>query len=350
MTKDTYFPDPVFQVSRWFRWTYGIILGVLLNFLLDVVFSLFYTNYLLFQPIGKYGLSILLTYGVFELIFYINTQLGKKLSWEEHPIIRLSIQFLLDTLVAVILVSAIRWIWLILFADNYYIFLLDEMIRGLFIAAVMLAFAILELSFYLQTKWRFSLAELERFKKENTEIRLDSLRNQLNPHFLFNSLNTLSSLIYENQDKAGLFVRELSDVYRYILDNREKTLVSLEEELEFSDSYIHLLQLRFDSNLIIKKSKIPKLEGIKIAPLTVQLLIENAIKHNIISKKQPLHIEVYQENNFLVVKNNVQLKRQQAYSSGLGLKNIQSRYAYLSKDEVFISNNNKEFMVKVPLI
>ena len=107
------------------------------------------------------------------------------------------------------------------------------------------------MSNFLLNKWLFSLAELENFKKENAEIRFESLRSQLNPHFLFNSLNTLSSLIYENQKNAELFIRELSDVYRYILENSDKELVPLSKELDFAQSYIHLIQLRFDKNLIV---------------------------------------------------------------------------------------------------
>jgi LytS/YehU family sensor histidine kinase len=191
---------------------------------------------------------------------------------------------------------------------------------------------------------------LERFKKENAEFRFESLRSQLNPHFLFNSLNTLSSLVFENQEKAGIFIRELADVYRYILEFREHELVKVSKELEMVRSYIYLIQLRFDKNLEMAV-KIGEKSGERmIAPMTMQMLIENAIKHNVISKKKPLTIRIYDEENYLVVENNIQKKETKEYSSNVGLKNIQSRYGFLSGDNIEVFEDDQIFKVKIPLI
>jgi LytS/YehU family sensor histidine kinase len=203
---------------------------------------------------------------------------------------------------------------------------------------------------FLLEKWRFSLAELERFKKENAEFQFESLRSQVNPHFLFNSLNTLASLIYSDKEKAEIFIRELSDVYRYVLDNRGKEIVPFSRELEVARSYLYLLSLRFEQNMVVEWKIKPGTEKMMIAPLTLQLLIENAVKHNVISKKKPLTIQISAENSQLVVKNNLQRKEIKEYSSQLGLKNIQSRYAFLNSGEVEITETNSEFIVKVPLI
>jgi len=206
------------------------------------------------------------------------------------------------------------------------------------------------LSMFLMEKWRFSLAELERFKKENAEFRFESLRSQLNPHFLFNSLNTLASLIYENTGKAEIFIRELADVYRYILEFREHELVKVSKELEMVSSYIYLVQLRFDQNLEMSVSIGPRSGERMIAPMTIQMLIENAIKHNVISKKKPLAIRIYDEENYIVVENNLQKKETREYSSNLGLKNIQSRYGFLSDNKIEVLEDGQTFKVKIPLI
>jgi LytS/YehU family sensor histidine kinase len=209
---------------------------------------------------------------------------------------------------------------------------------------------IIDLGIFLLEKWRFSLAELERFKKENAEFQFESLRNQVNPHFLFNSLNTLSSLIFQDQEKAGSFVRELSDVYRYILENRDRELVSLKKELEILKSYIYLILLRFEQNLSVKIDIPNRLDNLLIPPLTLQMLVENATKHNIISKRKPLKIQIFSADDYLVVSNNLQQKETRTYSSKLGLENIKSRYNYLTDKAVEITDGPDNYIVKIPLI
>ena len=334
----------------WLRWSYGVLVGVIFNFVLDVVFSLVYSQYSLFQPISHYLISVSLTYIVFEILFLINKRLKRNCSWRNKPYLRFTLQFLLNSIIAIIIVDSLRWVISLSFDPIVYIRLLDEMILIGLIAFTIFIFTILELSINLLTSWRFSLAELERFKKENAEIRFESLRSQLNPHFLFNSLNTLSSLVYENQENAGLFIRKLSDVYRHILDNRDHDLVSIRKELDFAQSYIYLIQLRFESNLVVNNNTQNANEKLRIAPLTLQLLIENAVKHNIISKKIPLNISIEIVNNILVVRNNLQPKKTKEYSNRMGLANIKSRYDFLTDREVEVSETDNEFIVKIPLL
>jgi LytS/YehU family sensor histidine kinase len=199
-------------------------------------------------------------------------------------------------------------------------------------------------------KWSYSHAELEQFKKENAEFRFETLMNQVNPHFLFNSLNTLSSLIYENQDIAARYIRELSKVYRYVLEHKENDLVKLRSDLEFLKAYVYLFELRF-TNMISFEFRIEdeKLEY-KIAPMTVQMLIENAVKHNVISKKKNLNVRIFTQGDYLVVDNNLQKKSEKLYSSGMGLKNIKSRYSYITDKEIFVYESYEDFTVKIPLI
>jgi two-component system, LytTR family, sensor kinase len=208
--------------------------------------------------------------------------------------------------------------------------------------------------FYMN-KYKVAQVEAEQLKKQNIEARFDALRNQINPHFLFNSLNVLSSLVYRDPDTSARFIEQLSNVYRYLLYNQDQKLIPLREELEFMNSYYYLLKMRFQENLNIAYEIPDSKKSYYIAPATLQLLIENAIKHNIVSKKNPLDIKIYIENgkpdvNKIVVENNLQPKPVQEVSTKLGLKNIKSRYTFLAGRESVEIIAEPNFIVKVPLI
>ncbi|MBN2173820.1 MAG: histidine kinase [Bacteroidales bacterium] len=336
--------------NRWIRWGLYILLGIAFRFLLDVVYSLFYRNYELLQPIRSYLFTLILTFLVLEGIVFVNKRLNVHVGWDKNPYKRFLYQWLFGFIVAIFFTVIVRWIILLTFFSFSYVNLLDEIIILVFDITIILLITVVDLSMFLLEKWRFSLAELERFRKENAEFRFEFLRAQVNPHFLFNSLNTLSSLIYLDQEKAELFVRELSDVYRYILEHRDQELVSLEKELEMAWSYIFLVQLRFEKNLLVNVNVDKSKEKFSVAPLTLQMLIENAIKHNIISVRKPLTIDIYTEDDNIVVKNNLQRKETPGYSSKMGIRNIRNRYGYLTDKEVLIDEKNDEFIVRIPLI
>jgi len=244
----------------------------------------------------------------------------------------------------------IRWIAVLIFIQFTYVNLFDEIVIVVFVLLIMTTTTMVDLSMFLLEKWRFSLAELERFKKENAEFRFESLRAQVNPHFLFNSLNTLSSLVYQSKEKAASFIRELSDVYRYILENRDRELITLEKELEVLQSYVFLVHLRFEQNLSISIDVDSNKSNLLIAPLSLQMLVENATKHNVISKKKPLNVRIFTDNDYIIVENNLQQKEVKKYSSKLGLKNITNRYGFLTKRKLEIIEADEKFIVKVPLI
>lgn len=334
----------------WLRWIIFILIGILVKFLLDATYSLMFRNYTLLQPFIDYVYACILAILSLESVHQLRRYIKKRLLWEDYPVKRFFVQWSLSLLVSLLIVFISIWLFMVVINAVYYVRLQDQIIMAIFILIVITIMILVELSFFLLEKWRFSLAELERFKKENAEFQFESLRSQVNPHFLFNSLNTLSSLVYENQEKAEAFIRELSDVYRYILENRGKELVTLGEEMAVARSYIYLVQLRFDKNLNIKVDIAGQLHQKLIAPLTLQLLIENTVKHNIISQRKPLEVSIYSENNYLVVKNNLQPKVSKDYSSQLGLKNITSRYSFLTNDQALIQETEKEFIVKIPFI
>lgn len=204
---------------------------------------------------------------------------------------------------------------------------------------------------YFFSKWKESFALTEKLKNQQIRTQFEVLQNQMSPHFLFNSLNTLTTLIAEDQKTAIDFTQTLSEVYRYILQNKDKELVRLQDELEFSKSYIFLLQMRYPKNLNVNFSLDPKHEALFIAPLTLQMLIENAIKHNTVSKTRPLQIDIYVEKNeIIVVKNNLQLKKTLEKSTKTGLDNIRKRYHFLGQREIEVIVSQNNYMVAVPLI
>lgn len=338
------------KLNKTLRYSYGLILGITFTFILDIVFSLLYSNYRLLRPPGEYIAAIFLSYLVFEILFIVNRQLRKRLTWDKNLINRLSFQSLIDYMIAIGLVMGLKWGFRWFQQDNSFISLQDEITQSFIILIIIIGFSIGEMSLFLLHKWRFSLAELERFKKENAEYRFELLSSQLNPHFLFNSLNTLSSLVFKNQENASLFIRKLSDVYRYILDQRDKEIVSLETEINFAESYIMLMQLRFEKNLKVNLNTMESADKYHIAPLTLQLLIENAIKHNIVSKSKPLEIDIFTAGEYLFVKNNMQPKTYKEVSHEMGLKNINSRYAFLTDKKIEIENDEINFIVKIPLL
>ncbi len=199
-------------------------------------------------------------------------------------------------------------------------------------------------------EWRRSAIEAERFKNEYLASQYQSLKDQMNPHFLFNSLNTLTYLVYENQNQAAQFIKKLSDVYRYVLDTRDQEVVNLSEELSFVRSYVFLQKIRFEDALRVEIT-IPDETTFRVPPLALQMLLENAIKHNELSEERPLQITISLEDEvYLVVKNNRQPKEIREASSGIGLTNIGARYAYLSEADMVVTNDQQHFTVKLPLL
>jgi two-component system, LytTR family, sensor kinase len=204
--------------------------------------------------------------------------------------------------------------------------------------------------FYFK-EYRSSRIEAEEIKRFHAQAELQLVRNQLNPHFLFNNLNVLSALVMQNNQEANRFIEEFSKVYRYILHNQEKELVPLKTELHFIDPYIFLLEKRFGEGLIVKINIPEELGERLVIPAALQMLIENAIKHNVVSRKTPLHIDLYVSgNDTILISNNLQAKQTQENSTEIGLKNIIKRYQLVSNREVFISNGEQLFTVALPLI
>ena len=180
--------------------------------------------------------------------------------------------------------------------------------------------------------------------------KFDALKNQLDPHFLFNSLNVLTSLIEENPDNAQRFTTFLSKVYRYVLEQKNKELVTVDEELQFAKTYISLLKMRFEDSIVFSMPQKALNPESKVVPLSLQLLLENAVKHNTVTSSKPLQIRIYQANDNLIIENNLQPKQIVKKSSGVGLNNIKQRYNLLTNKKVFINKEANRFAVAIPML
>lgn len=215
---------------------------------------------------------------------------------------------------------------------------------------IILLFGLIVLSKNLRYKMRrqADLQERERLLKQNLQNELAALKNQINPHFLFNSLNSLNSLIRENKE-ATTFVNQLSYMYRYILQSGHQDLITVKEELKFIESYVFLIKTRYRDKFSINIDVNDYVSSVKIPVLALQLLIENAVKHNEISNRNPLNVRVYNNEEFLIVENKIQPRSTFVDSTGQGLVNINKRYLLLKEKNIQISNENNIFRVKLPL-
>lgn len=180
--------------------------------------------------------------------------------------------------------------------------------------------------------------------------QFDALKNQLDPHFLFNSLNVLSSLIDENPRQAQKFTSGLSKVYRYVLEQKNKELVTVDEELKFAKTYMSLLKMRFEDSIIFEAPETASNPESKVVPLSLQLLLENAVKHNMVTPSKPLHIKIYEDRGNLIIENNLQEKQIVKKSSGVGLNNIRQRYDLLTQRQVYINKTTSDFQIAIPML
>lgn len=298
--------------------------------------------------------DIILTTLMVLLIWQGNIQIDKWLNtqyaWIDNPKKRLILQIVACTVFTTVTLFVIMYILHQLkFADGRVINrkMIETFIPTLCITYVLLA---INISRQFFKSLKDSLLEVEKYKTESVNAQLENLKNQLNPHFLFNNLSVLTSLVYKNQDKAVEFINELSKVYRYVLDNKNAELVSLQEELAFLEHYIYLLKIRFGDNIEFLINVDKNTEGGYLPPMCLQMLVENTIQHNETSQAKPLKVQIYIENNHLIVENPIQPRSDKTDSSQMGLKNIQSRYAYFTHEKVEILNDGKVFKVVLPLI
>jgi len=217
------------------------------------------------------------------------------------------------------------------------------------IIVIMLVFFIYEGIYYLN-KSRLIEIEKNKLEKVTAEQKLSTLKDQVNPHFLFNALNSLNALIRQKSDNALTFVDKLSYLLRSTLQQSDEDFITLKDELDYLDAYIFLQKERFGEKFEVRINSPQDWQNQMIPSFSLQLLVENAIKHNVISKRQPLVVEVYQEDHFLVVKNPIQIRKDNIESTGTGLGNLSTRFSLLKKRKIEIINDGEYFIVKLPIL
>jgi sensor histidine kinase YesM len=294
-----------------------------------------------------YSTSFLITFVIWEgcrgILFFFRKQFPTIQQTAKRIFITFSSIILYTFLISYSIHAVLEWI----FPSGEIINMFVKF--GVNFIATGIVVIIYESAFFFQ-QWKQAIVEKENLKLQHVRSQFSALKNQISPHFLFNSLNTLVTLIAENQNAAIDFTQKLSEVYRYILQYKDKEVISLEKELQFAEAYIFLLKTRFSENLKVEIS-IPK-ERMQsfIAPLSLQMLVENAIKHNEVSTARPLYLTISVEGENLVVKNNLQRKSSVAHSTKTGLENIKQRYKHLSHHLVEVIVTASSFIVAIPLL
>jgi two-component system LytT family sensor kinase len=299
----------------------------------------------------KYA-SIAYAYGFF--FPWGNKLIGKyteSLDWSKNPKRANLISFLLLVGYGIIMSISIpyvfdRFVWGMSGKDVFY----DVSVKAFMTIVLDLIVIYFYYSTFLVNHWIKSIEKNEELKRENLLAKYEALKNQVNPHFLFNSLNTLTGVVEQKPELATLFIKRLSDIYRYVLEQNDKEIVPIHEEMKFVENYIFLSKMRFGEGLIFNTHQTIN-QNYRVAPLGIQMLVENAIKHNIISDDMPLKIEVETEDGFIIVKNNLQRKKTTiSGTEPLGLANLKHRYAYLSGASVEVIESDGKFNVKLPII
>ncbi len=326
--------------------TYGVIL--LMALLAAAVRYFQWPQFSLQFHLAFFCEGIVLVPFIWESIRAINRKLNAVFPFERSIAIRIAIQLFLGAAVGILA----RFIIYVV-AEPYLPFALDE----LFVATTWFIFIFITVGVnlglftqYFIERWKESLLLAERLAKEKTQVQFDNLRNQLNPHFLFNALTSLNSLIFENQSLASQFLLHLSKVYRYLLQNKEKNFVALQTEIDFIQNYIFLIETRFHQAVAIELNIPTTMREYAIVPVTLQMLIENALKHNIADRDKPLKIEIVTVGDYLMVSNNLQLRDQVTTSNKQGLENLKSLYRFLTDKPILVESTDNRFFIKIPLL
>ena len=330
--------------------SFGLIL-ILLFFLINP-YERSIQSWKQFSLLDFIFVDVLLTMAYATLIFETGIQLtmrlNRKLHWEKNIMTRFTVQFLLHiTLISIILIPIFQIELPSKFSADQ---LLYRQIIIFSIIFALLATAVFAVEHFFH-KWKDTQLETAVMRQHATQAQLDALKLQLDPHFLFNNLSTLASLITDNPALSVDYVIKLSSIYRYMLTNRPQNTISIRAELEFINAYLFLYKIRYGEAIQVQISDTEKLSSKEIAPLTLQLLIENAIKHNSFSIESPLKIEIAEmDNRWIIIRNNKSLKVTKEPGSALGLKNIRERYLLLGHGEPEIHDGNSFFEVKIPLL
>lgn len=329
-------------------WYIGLTIGVL-SFL-------FFNN----EKTPKvFFLSILISFG-YTLIYglgngIMNEYLTKLFPWETKTRKRVVSGILGTVIVNIILTYICTYFNFILLQGHP----IEDLWNGklsislwIFMNIALMVSAILHAKSFMEAWKQSTRKEVveQKIIAKSANAQFESLKNQLDPHFLFNSLNVLDALIDENPNQAQKFTTDMSRIYRYVLDQKDKEMVTVQDELDFAKTYCELLKTRFEESVEFQFDVSESEKGKFVVPLSLQLLLENAIKHNYATAKKPLNIRIFSEGGFLCIENNLQARDLVKEREGIGLSNIVQRYAIITKENVYIEKSEEYFKVKIPIL
>jgi sensor histidine kinase YesM len=346
------------SLRTWMRFIgsplFGIVLYIVAFFLVsDEGFDEYYVKYGGWAYL--YDVIIAIAWSAInrEISFILSDGLDKVLPWTTKPFWRFLTQSTIQLCLTVVVVFGCLTSYVYVFQLEQWN---DHEVSLIFVPTAILAGLISLLvmgvnvgAFFFQ-RWQATQLETEQLKQANLENQIQILTQQLDPHFLFNNFNTLSSLIEENPKSANQFLSKMSDVYRYVLSNRDQKVVTLKEELEMIEAYTHLLKERFGEHLQVVIDIASPQQQLSLPVLALQNLVENAVKHNIINGQHPLLISIRANKDSLIVENTFQPKQHVENSNKVGLKNIQDRYKLMSKKSIEVENTGRLFRVILPLL
>ena len=324
-------------------------------FISIIIFVFFTTQKTVMNAVLTFGIALMYSLVIGLGNGFVNDFLSKRFSWVDQTRTRAILGIVGTLLVNVVLGLACNYINFIVVQKNNP----EEFFSGsmgfsnwITINIALLVSAVLHAKSFIE-EWKKSAKKEvveQKIIAKSANAQFETLKNQLDPHFLFNSLNVLSALIDENPNHAQRFTSSMSKIYRYVLDEKDKELVTVEEEIDFSKTYCELLKTRFEDSVNFEFNVDENVQKQFVVPLSLQLLLENAIKHNYATSSKPLHIRIFSENGFLCIENNLQAREMVKEREGIGLSNIVQRYALITDRNVYIEKSEQHFKVKVPIL
>ncbi|MBS7233088.1 histidine kinase [Flavobacterium psychroterrae] len=334
--------------------------GTIICFKISMVFTIIFSAFLGADLNVKnvaltFLLSCLYSFGLGFGNGFLNVLLDKKWDWLEQTNLRVYYGILVTVLYTVPAVLGINYIIFVIVQNLPLEKFFNERMIWVHLFYIILSLGV---STFMQArsfmvKWKqaskFEITQ-QKIIAGTANAKFESLKNQIDPHFLFNSLNVLSSLIEENPDNAQRFTTSLSKIYRYVLEQKDKELVSVEDELAFAKTYMNLLKMRFENSLFYELPTTSINTDAKVVPLSLQLLLENTVKHNVVSEQKPLHIRIFVDGDYLAIQNDFQKKEVLQDRQGVGLQNIVNRYGIITDRKVVIEQNEQNFTVKIPIL
>ncbi|HSD08348.1 2TM domain-containing protein [Flavobacterium sp.] len=334
--------------------------GTIMCFKISMFFTVIFSAFLGADLTVKNVLLTFLSSCIYSFVLgfgngFLNVLLDKKWDWLEQTNLRVYYGILITILYTIPAVLGINYIIFVIVQNVPFSDFFSERMIWIHLFYVILSLGV---STFMQArsfmvKWKqASKSEVTQQKiiAGTANAKFETLKNQIDPHFLFNSLNVLSSLIEENPDNAQRFTTSLSKIYRYVLEQKDKELVSVAEELSFAKTYMNLLKMRFENSLFYELPEALINDEAKVVPLSLQLLLENTVKHNIVSEQKPLHIRIFIDGDYLAIQNDLQKKEVLQSRQGVGLQNIVDRYSIITNRKVLIEQNEKTFTVKIPVL